>query len=438
MKEKRQAIRIILSIIVFTVLFIYFVNHIGLVGKLFSSLFTLMFPFILGCGIAFVINIPMRGIENALFKNEDGRLYKARRAISIVIAYVLAFLVVGLVIFVVVPEVGRTVTSVRDKLPDFVENTKNWLLQYTERYPDITAKIMDIEPDWNGIGSLFKDNSGTILSATVSIFSSIIGTFVNVLVGIVFSFYILAQKEKLGRQVKMVCYALFKESTADELMVFGRIADTTFSKFFACQFREGIILGSMFMVVMALFGFPYSLTIGVLIAFTALIPVFGAFIGLFIGCFLILVEAPNYVLWFIVLFFVLQFIENYFIYPKLVGGDIGLSAIWVLLAVIVGGDLMGVVGMFIFIPLVSVLYSYGRSIIFRRLKKKNINVDEKRVPEQVMPLMEGRRRLFCPKARDRQPDEDLQLQSDLPETEEVHTGERQKQKSGKKWGQKRS
>lgn len=438
MKEKRQTIRIILSIIVFTVLFIYFVNHIGVVGKLLSSLLTLLFPFILGCGIAFVINIPMRGIENALFKNEDGRLYKARRAISIVIAYVLAFLVVGLVIFVVVPEVGRTVTSVRDKLPDFVENTKNWLLQYTERYPDITAKIMGIEPDWNEIGSIFKDNSGTILSATVSIFSSIIGTFVNVLVGIVFSFYILAQKEKLGRQVKMVCYALFKEGTADELMVFGRIADTTFSKFFACQFREGIILGSMFMVVMALFGFPYSLTIGVLIAFTALIPVFGAFIGLFIGCFLILVEAPNYVLWFIVLFFVLQFIENYFIYPKLVGGDIGLSAIWVLLAVIVGGDLMGVIGMFIFIPLVSVLYSYGRSIIFRRLKKKNINVDEKRVPEQVMPLMEGRRRLFSPKTRDRQPDADLQLQSDLPESEEIHTGERQKQKRGQKSGQKRS
>lgn len=405
MKEKRQTIRIILSIIVFTVLFIYFVNHIGMVGKLFSSLMALLFPFVLGCGIAFVINIPMRGIENGLFKDKDSRLYRARRAISIVVAYLLALFVVGLVIFVVVPEVGTTVASVRDKLPGFVEDAKSWLLQYTERYPDVTAKIMSIEPDWDEIGSIFKDNSGTILSATVSIFSSIIGTVVNVLVGIVFSFYILAQKEKLGRQVKMVCYALFKENTADELMVFGKIANTTFSKFFACQFREGIILGTMFMVVMMLFRFPYALTIGVLIAFTALIPVFGAFIGLFIGCFLILVEAPKYVLWFIVLFFVLQFIENYFIYPKLVGGDIGLSAIWVLLAVIVGGDLMGVVGMFIFIPLVSVLYAYGRSIIFRKLKKKNINVDEKQVPEQVMPLMEGRRRLFQPRVRDERTDD---------------------------------
>lgn len=425
MKEKRQTIRIILSIIVFTVLFIYFVNHIGMLGKLFSSVLALLFPFVLGCGIAFVINIPMRGIENGLFKNEDGRLYHARRAISIVIAYLLALLVVGVVIFVVVPEVGTTVTSVKDKLPGFVEDAKNWLSQYTERYPDITAKIMSIEPDWDEIGSIFKDNGGTILSATVSIFSSIIGAVVNVLVGIVFSFYILAQKEKLGRQLKMVCYALFKENTADELMVFGKIANTTFSKFFACQFREGIILGAMFMVVMMLFRFPYALTIGVLIAFTALIPVFGAFIGLFIGCFLILVEAPNYVLWFIVLFFVLQFIENYFIYPKLVGGDIGLSAIWVLLAVIVGGDLMGVVGMFIFIPLVSVLYAYGRSIIFRRLKKKNINVDEKQVPEQVMPLMEGRRRLFQPRIKDERAD-DI---SGGGEPEEPQTKQRQEKKT---------
>jgi len=144
---------------------------------------------------------------------------------------------------------------------------------------------------------------------------------------------------------------------------------------------------------------PYPLTTGVLIAFTALIPIFGAFIGLFICGFLILVDTPSKLIWFIVLFFVIQFIENYFIYPKLVGGDIGLSAIWVLLAVLVGGDLMGVAGMLIFIPLVSVLYAYMRSIIYRKLKHKKINVDEKQVPDNVVPLMEGRRRLFRTKVK---------------------------------------
>lgn len=401
MKEKKRAIRLILGIIVFTVLFIYLINHISMVGTFFSTLLSLLFPFILGCGIAFVINIPMRNIEQKLFKNEQGKLYRLKRPISIIITYLLALLVVGLVIFVVVPEVADTINSVKDALPGFVEKAKAWALQYTEKYPEVTKQIMSIEPQWEEIGNLFKDKGSTILTTTVSIFSSVISGVVNTLIGIVFSFYILAQKEKLGKQVKMVCYALFKESVADEMMVFGKIANTTFSKFFSCQFREGIILGSMFLVAMTIFRFPYPLTIGVLIAFTALIPVFGAFFGLFIGAFLILVESPKYLLGFIILFFVLQFIENYFIYPKLVGGDIGLSAIWVLLAVTVGGDLMGVVGMLIFIPLVSVFYAYGRSIILRKLKKKNINVDDKQVPENAIPLFESRRRLFQPRSHAR-------------------------------------
>ncbi len=412
MKEKKQTIRIIMFLIIFTVLVIYLINHGGIVGSFFSALLSLLFPFLLGCGIAFVINIPMRNIEQKLFKNEQGKLYRARRPISMIITYLLALLVVVLVIFVVVPEVADTVSSVRDKLPEFVENVKTWALKYTEKYPEITKQIMDIEPQWDELGNLFKDKGATIFTTVISMFSSIISAVVNTLIGIVFSFYILAQKEKLGKQVKMVCYALFKESTADEIMVFGRIANTTFSKFFSCQFREGIILGSMFLIAMTILQFPYPLTIGVLIAFTALIPVFGAFFGLFIGAFLILVESPGYVLGFIILFFVLQFIENYFIYPRLVGGDIGLSAIWVLLAVIVGGDLMGVVGMLIFIPLVSVLYAYGRSIILRKLNKKNINVDEKHVPDDAMPLFERRHRLFEPREHAKQ---HKQEQKEYPE-----------------------
>lgn len=401
MKEKKKIVKLILCIITFTVVLVYLINHTEVIWYLLSGLASLLLPFLIGCGIAFILNIPMRGIENGLFKKEDGKLYKAKRPISMVITYLLAVLVVGLVIFVVVPEVRDTVTVIyKDRLPTFVDNAKAWALKYTTQFPEITKAITNIEIDWNKVGGMFKNGGGTVLSTTVSIFSSIISMIVNIFVGLVFSFYILAQKETLGRQAKMLCYAMCKESTADELMVFGKIANNTFSKFFACQFREGIILGTMFVIAMSIIGMPYPLTIGILIAFTALIPIFGAFIGLFIGCFLILVEAPKMVLWFIVLFFVLQFIENYFIYPKLVGGDIGLSAIWVLLAVLVGGDLMGVVGMFIFIPLVSVFYAYFRSIVYRSLKKKHINVDEKEVPEDVLPLMEGRRRLFQRKTRE--------------------------------------
>lgn len=405
MSEKKRNIRLILTIITFTILMVYFVNHVGVITGAFGKIMSLVTPFLLGCAMAFIINLPMSAFEKALFKNEHSKIYKLKRPISMLLAYVVTILVVGLVLFVVVPEVANTVNVIRMKIPEAFEKAEKFVMGYSEKYPDITdqvtKEIKNVEIKWDRVGVMFKDNGSLILTKTFTIFSSIISGIINTIIGLVFSMYILAQKEHLAKQAKMLIYACFKESTADELMVFGKIANTTFSKFFTSQFREGIILGSMFAVCMLIFGLPYPLTIGVLIAFTALIPIFGAFIGLFIGCFLILIVSPKMVVWFIVLFFVLQFIENYFIYPKLVGGDVGLSAIWVLLAVLIGGDLMGIVGMFIFIPLVSVVYAYVRSIIYRKLKKKNIDVDSKGAPEDVAPLMEGRRRIFMRVAREK-------------------------------------
>ena len=400
MKERKQAIKTVLAIIVFTILSIYLVYHAYVISNIFSRILSLLFPFILGCAIAFVINIPMRGIENLLFKDPSKKIYKAKRPISMLLAYVFIVLIIVLVLFEIIPEMADTFTVLKEKVPEFVDKTKKWLLKYVEKFPEIKQQITDFEIDLDAIGNMFKNNGSTILSTTVSIFSSIISVVTNVVIGFVFSLYILSNKELLGRQVKMVVYALCKENVADELLVFSKIANTTCSKFFACQFREAIIIGCMFLLTMSVIGMPSAVTIGVLIGFTALIPVFGAFIGLFISCFMLFVIAPKYVIWFVIMFFVLQFIENNFIYPKLVGGDVGLSPIWVLLAVIVGGDLMGVVGMFIFIPLISVFYAYFRSIIYRRLRKKKVNVEEKEAPADVVPLMESRRRLFQRKAKE--------------------------------------
>lgn len=392
MKEKKQNIRTILTIIVFTLLMAYFINHASVLTGCFKRIISLILPFLIGCAIAFVLNIPMSSIERGLFKDENSKLYKYKRAISLIITCIIVVCFFAIIILVVAPEIGRTISKIQEKFPVFVENVKEWAGRYTEKYPEINKEIQNINPDFEKLSSLFIDNGGTIVSTAVNVFSSIIGTIVNIFVDFVFAVYILSQKERLGRQTKMVIYALFKESTADEMLVFGKIAHTTFSKFMTCQFREGFILGSMFIVVMPIIKLPYALTIGIVIAITALIPVFGAFIGLFIGILLILVDTPSKVIWFIITFFVLQNIENYLIYPRLVGGGIGLPPIWVLLAVLVGGDLMGVVGMFVFIPFVSVIYAYVKSIIIRRLKHKAIEVDEKNAPDDVVPLMEKRRR----------------------------------------------
>ena len=317
MKERKEAIKTVLAIIVFTILSIYLVYHAYVISNIFSRILSLLFPFILGCAIAFVINIPMRGIENLLFKDPSKKIYKAKRPISMLLAYVFVVLIIVLVLFEIIPEMAETFTVLKEKVPEFVDKTKKWLLKYVEKFPEIKQQITDFEIDLDAIGNMFKNNGSTILSTTVSIFSSIISVVTNVVIGFVFSLYILSNKELLGRQVKMVVYALCKENVADELLVFSKIANTTFSKFFACQFREAIIIGCMFLLTMSVIGMPSAVTIGVLIGFTALIPVFGAFIGLFISCFMLFVIAPKYVIWFVIMFFVLQFIENNFIYPKL-------------------------------------------------------------------------------------------------------------------------
>lgn len=395
--RKKQNVKIMLELIVFTVLFIYFLINIGTVAGLVKKLITLMFPFLLGCAIAFVINIPMSSIEKKMYKNKEGKFYRGRRIISMLVSYLFVVVIIALVVFVVVPEVGRTINNINDKFPVFQENVKNFLNKYTDKYPELEKAIDEFEIDWQKVSGILFDNSRNIVETAVGIFSSIISAVVNTLIGIIFSIYILAQKETLGRQTKMFIYSIFKESVADEILTFCKIASVTASKFLTCQFREGIILGSMFVVAMLILKFPFAITIGVLIAFTALIPIFGAFIGLFIGAFLILVDTPVKAIWFVVLFFVLQAIENYLIYPRLVGGGVGLSPIWVLLAVIVGGDLMGVVGMFMFIPIVSVAYAYTRSLMYRRLAKIDIDVDDKVVPDSVVPLMEEKHRLFSRK-----------------------------------------
>ena len=218
-----------------------------------------------------------------------------------------------------------------------------------------------------------KNGAGSVLTSTFSVARTVINYLVNFFIGFVFACYILLQKEKLSRQIKKVLYAFLPEKAVQKTLDVASLSYRTFSNFVTGQCLEAVILGTMFFVVMSIFQFPYALLIGVVIAFTALIPIFGAFIGCVIGAFLILVVNPMKALMFIILFLVLQQIEGNLIYPHVVGGSVGLPSIWVLLAVTVGGSLMGVLGMLIFIPLFSVLYALFREFVYKRLKERGIH-----------------------------------------------------------------
>ena len=267
--------------------------------------------------------------------------------------------------------IGKTVQ-------EFVPQVQVWAEKMFQDNPELVAQIQSFEFNWDkilgNVVNFLKNGAGSVLGTTVEAAKNIVSGVYTFFIAFVFSCYILLQKEKLSIQVRKLMYAFMPKDWSDILVALGSVSHKTFSSFLTGQCVEAAILGAMFFVVMTIVRLPYALLIAVLIAFTALIPIFGAFIGCGVGALLIFMVDPMKALIFIIMFLVLQQIEGNFVYPHVVGNSVGLPSIWVLAAVSIGASLMGVVGMLIFIPIVSVIYTILRGIVNRRLKEKNIEV----------------------------------------------------------------
>lgn len=370
----------IMLLIVFTVLILVGVTNVNKVWGVIKVLLNIIFPFILGGAIAFIINMPMRCIEKNLFKRGSEKyqnaVKKIARPISLVLALVLILAVVGLVFFVVVPQLGDTVIRLSNDIRQFWPQVQEWAIRLFEDNPDVVDWINSIEINWDKIVQdgieFLKTGAGTILGSTYSVAKTIVSAATNFVIAFVFAVYIVLQKEKLSVQVSKIMYAFLPEKVVEKIQAVCLLTHKTFSNFLTGQCLEAVILGSMFFVVMVVFSFPYPLLVGVLIAFTALIPIFGAFIGCFVGTFLILMENPMQAIAFVAIFLILQQIEGNLIYPHVVGSSVGLPSIWVLVAVTLGASVMGIVGMLVFIPLLSVIYTLFRGYVYKRLKSRKL------------------------------------------------------------------
>lgn len=378
MKLDRETIKKIRGLIVFTVLVLVAAWNYKLVLNGIVALWKVVFPFVLGGAFAFLINIPMNFFERKLFgkakKRRQKWAIKIARPVSLVVTLLVIFGTVALVMLVVIPELGRTLLNLGKTIQVFVPQVQAWAVDIFHEYESITEKIMEINFKWDVIlekGVQFlKSGAGNVIDSTYEAAKNIISGIATFFIALVFSCYILLQKEKLGEQVKKFMCAFFPEDWKNIFLALGSVFHKSFTNFFTGQCLEAVILGMMFLVTMLVFRLPYALLISVLIAFTALIPLFGAFIGCAVGGLLIFMVDPVKAFVFIAIFVVIQQIEGNFIYPHVVGSSVGLPSIWVLVAVTVGASLMGVVGMLIFIPLTSVVYTILRGIVNRRLGLK--------------------------------------------------------------------
>ncbi len=371
---KRMLLLIFSGIILYTIS----INYKSFFGMI-SNLYTIISPFILGACIAFVMIVPLRFVESHLAPNSR-KFDRYRRGVSYIITLLFIVAVITLALVVVVPQVSNAITQIINKIPSAFDSFDTWISSLAEKYPMLKDALGNLSLDGDMIQrnavKFIKNYGLTVVSSGTGIISSIAGSLTNGVIAFIFSIYLVTQKEQLAGQVKQILYGWFKESFADRCVYIARLSNRIFSNFISGQCIEACILGMMFFVTLLIFRLPYAMLIGVVIAISALIPIFGAFIGLGIGTFLIIIVDPIKALYFIIIFFVLQQIENNLIYPRVVGGSIGLPSLWVLFAVTAGASLFGVAGILVFIPACSVFYALFREATKNRLKDRSIDKDK--------------------------------------------------------------
>lgn len=386
MEISRSTMKKLMALIAFTALCFALCQRLEAVSSALSFTVSILSPFLIGGALAFILNVPMRFAEKRLFSSPKvkKKLSPALcRVLSLLIAFTFVILIVAILVLVIAPQLASTISGLGVTVQDFALRAVAWGEKQFADNPELVQWLNSLTIDWNminwedilsKIGNFLKNGAGDILSTTISAAKDLVSGIATAFIAFVFSCYLLLQKEKLGLQFRKAIYALLPKTAAKRFVDICSLSHKVFSSFITGQCLEAVILGGMFFIAMTLLRMPYALLVGCLISVTALVPIVGAFIGCGVGAFLILMVSPTQALIFVIMFLILQQIEGNLIYPHVVGNSVGLPSIWVLAAVSVGGSLMGVVGMLVFIPLVSVAYTLFREFVYKRLKAKGIKV----------------------------------------------------------------
>lgn len=366
MKNKKD----IMFLILYTILLLFAFYNVKEILGVIGYILKIFMPFIIGCAIAFVLNVLINVIENKWLKNWKMET-KNKRVISILFALSIIIGFFALLLLLIIPNLRNTIAIFADNIPLYSDWIRDLLIRF-EIDPDIINEIGEILKGLGDSASEYiKNNSNQFIESTLGFASNLVNGFVNIILGIVFAIYYLVQKEKISGQFGKVMDAYLPKKVVKKIKDIASLSNKIFANFVSGQCLEAIIIGVLCFIGMIILRIPYATTISVLVGFTALIPVFGAFIGTAIGAFLIFMVSPLQALVFIIFIIVLQQLEGNLIYPKVVGKSVGLPGIWVLVAVTVGASINGVLGMLLSVPISSILYSILATNVNNRLKEKN-------------------------------------------------------------------
>lgn len=345
------------------------------IGAVIGGAISLLSPFIIGFCMAYVVNLLLRPLERFWMwiwhkAKRQKLISKTKRPLCLTLSFLVVLGVIFAIVFMIIPALKDTVVSFANKVPQYAKTVESWYYALVDFLENYNFELPEISLDINKITdfakSVISNYGSNVLDTTVNVTASIVSAIVDIVLGLVFAIYLLAQKEKLGNQTRRAATAILGPERSKRVVDFTALTNSVFTKFVTGQLTEACIIGVLCFIGMSIFKMPYAGIISILVGFTALVPIFGAFIGTAVGAFLILLESPIKAVWFVVFIIILQQLEGNLIYPRVVGKSVGLPGIWVLTAVTVGGGLFGVLGMLFSVPICSVLYVLFRNFVNKK------------------------------------------------------------------------
>lgn len=368
--EWKQCFRIGVTLFILYLCTIYWKVVMSMLGVALNSIT----PIIIGICLAYLINLLMGFFERSFFPNGfKGKVNQYERTICMILSVVITVGFVVLVIYMIIPELAKCITTFTEQLPSLINDvSQNKFVQKVVPKNTInTLKDMNWSTYMDKISKFLFTGIGGAVDTVASVASSVASVVFTILMGIIFSFYILTSKEKLISQVKRVSNVVFKEKITEKISGYIRVMDECFHSYIVGKLLDAVIIGVMCAVVMLICRMPYVAMISTLIGFTALIPVVGAYVGTIIGAFMMLTVSPFKALVFIIIILAVQLVEGNLIYPKIMGSSLGLPGIWVLAAVTIGGSTFGILGMLIGVPVFATVYKIaGEGVRKREIKKQ--------------------------------------------------------------------
>ncbi|WP_045144223.1 AI-2E family transporter [Clostridium butyricum] len=363
------------------ILFYLGISQIGmLLGKI-SGVIGILQPFIIGFSIAYILNFILRFFERTIFDFEFMKKLEfkrnSKRAIGLLVTYFVSFIVLYLFIKFVLPQLMDSIVGLINDIPMYISKTTKFIddlllkLNIERQYLDL------INENFNRFIDYVIRSVTNLLPILGTLLTSVASKIWNIVLGIIISIYLLSDKEKFCALSKKITYAVFPKAVAEKSIEITHRSNSTFGKFLVGKILDSVIIGILTFFILTVSKMPYAILISVIVGITNIIPFFGPFIGAIPSFIIILFVSPVKALWFLVIILVIQQIDGNIIGPKILGDSIGVSAFWILFAILVAGKFLGLVGMIIGVPLFAVVYSLLKEIVEGQLKKKGLHIETK-------------------------------------------------------------